>query len=247
MRHRTHIGKNSEAVNQELALFLMEGLHEAARSSRRYCVALPGGKTPESFFKLLVQEFRQAPWSNVHFFFGDERTVAPNHHDSNFRVAREHLFQPLNIPNSQLHHIHGDATNLDQEADRYAEDLSRWLPLNDRGIPRFDLIILGMGPDGHIASLFPDSKALDETTRWVIPTLVTKLCAWRITLSFPVLNAAARLALLVTGENKSNVVGEVLRTGFAPATTQYPVQRLQPTTGIDWFLDPAAAAEVLPT
>jgi 6-phosphogluconolactonase len=138
--------------------------------------------------------------------------------------------------------------NLAPKAGRETrEDLSRWLPLNDRGIPRFDLIILGMGPDGHIASLFPDSKALDETTRWVIPTLVTKLCTWRITLSFPVLNAATRLALLVTGDNKSNVIVEILRAGYAPAITKYPVQRLQPTTGIDWFLDPAAAAEVMPT
>lgn len=247
MRHRTHIGKNSKAVNKELALFLMEGLNEAARSSRRYCVALPGGKTPESFFQLLTQDFSQAPWSNVHFFFGDERAVALDHHESNFRVARDHLFQPLNIHDSQLHRLHGDAKNLDQEADRYAEELGRLLPLNNMGIPRFDLIILGMGPDGHVASLFPDAKALEETTRWVIPTLVTNLCAWRITLSFPVLNAAARLALLVTGENKSNVVGEVMRSGYAPEITKYPVQRLKPTTGIDWFLDPAAAAEVMPT
>lgn len=247
MRHRTHIGKNTAAVNNELALFLMEGLTEAARNSRRYCIALPGGKTPESFFQLLGREFRQAPWSNVHFFFGDERTVAPDHLDSNFRVARENLFQPLNIDDSQLHRVHGEATNLDQEAGRYAEEIGRLLPLNEIGIPCFDLIILGMGPDGHIASLFPDSKALDETARWVIPTLITKLCSWRITLSFPVLNAAARLALLVTGENKSSVVSEVLRAGFDPEIKKYPIQRLQPPTGIDWFLDhPAAAAIGLP-
>lgn len=246
MIHRTHIGPNAEAVNHALALFLMEGLTAATQQARQYCVALPGGKTPESFFRLLVRKFQHAPWKNVHFFFGDERAVGPEHLDSNFRVANEHLFQPLNLPNSQLHRVHGEAKNLELEAQRYAEDIKRTLPLNESGIPQFDLIILGMGPDGHIASLFPDSKSLDETARWVIPTLVTTLCSWRITLSFPILNAAAHMALLVMGENKSNVVGEVLGVEGIPARPNYPVQRLQPAAGIDWFLDHAAAAKVVP-
>lgn len=245
MLHRTHIGQDPHT---ELAHVVVAGLREAAQLGRPFCIALPGGKTPETFFKSLARDFNEAPWEHAQFFFSDERAVGPDHPESNYRVAREHLLEPLAISAHRIHRIQGEAKNLDLEADRYANVLREHVAVNAADLPQFDMIILGLGTDGHIASLFPETKVLNETTRWVAPTLVAKLCAWRVTFTFPVLNAALHLAVLTTGEQKAQVVAEVVTNqANAPSTSPYPVRSLKPVNGIDWYLDTAAAAKIVIT
>lgn len=243
MLHRTHIGEDPYT---ELARVVVAGLRIAAQSDRPFCIALPGGKTPETFFKTLVRDFREAPWAVAQFFFSDERAVGPEHPESNYRAAHEHLLGPLAISPHRIHRIQGEAKNLDLEADRYAHLMRKHVTVNDAGIPQFDMMILGLGADGHIASLFPETKVLNETGRWVAPVLVAKLCAWRVTFTFPVLNAALQLAVLATGEQKAQIIAEVVANQTdSPPARSYPACLLKPVNGVDWYLDSAAAARIV--
>ena len=245
MLHRMHIGQDPHT---ELAGVVVAGLRRAAQSGRSFCIALPGGKTPEAFFKSLVREFREEPWTAAHFFFSDERAVGPEHPESNYRAAREHLLEPLAISAQRIHRIQGEAKNLDLEADRYAQLLREHVAVSAVGVPQFDMIILGLGTDGHIASLFPETKVLSESNRWVAPTLVGKLCAWRVTFTFPILNAALQLVVLATGEQKAQIVADVVANQSNSAVTgSYPACSLKPVNGVDWYLDTAAATRIIVT
>jgi len=211
-----------------------------------FAVALSGGSTPKALYRLMAadEDIRsRIPWPKIHFFFGDERHVPPDHADSNFHMANEAMFQAL--PADQLHveRIPAELANAAQAAERYERDLREFFEprgLLDKGFPRFDLIFLGMGPDGHTASLFPDSTALRETTRWVVANWVQKFQTDRITLTFPVLNSTAEVILFVAGPEKAALVAEVLQP---KGGQKYPVQVVKPRNGIKrWMLDASAAA-----
>ena len=215
-----------------------------------FAVALSGGSTPKALYHLMAtdRDIRaKIPWPKVHFFFGDERHVPPEHPDSNFRMANEAMFQALPADELQIHRMPAELANASQAAEQYERELREFFTsrgLLDQGFPRFDLIFLGMGPDGHTASLFPDSAALRETTRWVVANWVQKFQTDRITLTFPVLNSAAEVILFVAGPEKAALVAEVLQP---KGTQKYPVQRIKPRNGIKrWMLDAPAAAG-LPT
>jgi 6-phosphogluconolactonase len=214
-----------------------------------FSVALSGGSTPKALYRLLAADpaiRSQIPWPNVHTFFGDERHVPPDHADSNFRMANEAMLEALRADQIQAHRIHAELFNAAEAAAQYEAELRQFFePRNllAEGFPRFDLIFLGMGPDGHTASLFPGSSALNETTRWVVSNWVEKFQTDRITMSFPVLDSAAEVILLVTGAEKVPVLTEVFQT--ATSVTKYPVQRVRPRNGIKrWMLDAAAAAGI---
>jgi 6-phosphogluconolactonase len=183
------------------------------------------------------------PWPKVHFFFGDERHVPPDHADSNFRMAHEAMFQALPADHLQVHRMPGELANATQAAEQYETELREFFTprgLLDNGFPRFDLIFLGMGPDGHTASLFPDSSALRETTRWVVANWVQKFQTDRISFTFPVLNSAAEVILFVSGPEKAALLAEVLQPDGMP---KYPVQKVKPRNGVKrWMLDASAAA-----
>jgi 6-phosphogluconolactonase len=157
-------------------------------------------------------------------------------------MARAALLQHVAIPPAQIHRIEAEDPDPHAAARRYAELLHTHLPRAD-GVGRFDLVLLGLGPDGHIASLFPDTEILDEQRSWAAAVHVDKLDAWRISLTYPVIDAAHHIALLVAGDNKAAIVKEVI--GVPGAAPRYPAGRLRPRGELEWFLD-RAAARLLP-
>jgi 6-phosphogluconolactonase len=214
-----------------------------------FSVALSGGSTPKALYQLIAsdQAIRtKIAWAKVHVFFGDERHVSPDHSDSNFRMANEAMFSALRGEKLQVHRIKGELPDANAAALKYEADLKAFFEphgLLNEGFPRFDLIFLGMGPDGHTASLFPGSSGLNEKTRWVISNWVQKFQTDRITMTYPVLNSAAEVILLVSGAEKASVLARAL--GPETGGLVYPVQGVRPRNGVKrWMLDAPAAADL---
>ncbi len=212
-----------------------------------FAVALSGGSTPRVLYRLMTTDKTirsEIPWSKVHFFFGDECHVSPEHADSNFRMVNEAMFQSLATEQLHIHRILGELSSASEAAEEYEADLREFFEprgLLEVAFPRFDLVFLGMGPDGYTASLFPNSAGLQETHRWVVANWIEKFNTDRITMTFPVLNSAAQVILFVSGPEKAAVVAEVLNQ--AVGWPKYPIQRVRPRRGIKrWMLDAAAAA-----
>lgn len=214
---------------------------EAAIAARgRFSVTLSGGNTPRGVYSWLAeQKNSRLPWDKVFVFFGDERAVPPDHPDSNYRMARESLLSRVPIPSANVFRILAELP-AGQAADRYEQDLRKFFRLAGDAWPQFDLIMLGLGEDGHTASLFPGSKALQEQSRLVVANWVEKFSSYRITFTYPVLNHAAEILFLVSGQAKA----PILRDIFDPArTNSYPAQAVQPVNGrLLWIADRDAAA-----
>src|SRR5947209_881700 len=209
-----------------------------------FSVALSGGSTPRDLYRLLASpEFcAQVDWPRLHLFWGDERAVPPESSESNYGMARRELLLRVPIPPSNVHRMEAEDPNIGRAAHNYEATLRQFLPLDDRGFPRFHLILLGLGPDGHTASLFPGSKLLRETSRWVSTPLVPKLGTRRMTLTLPVLEAARRVVFLVAGAEKAFILREVLCEHPDPPL---PAQMVKPREGERLFLvDEAAAGQL---
>ena len=210
-------------------------------------VALSGGNTPNAMFEFLASdEFRgQVDWAKVHIFWGDERAVPPDNAESNYGVARRQLLIRVPIPEGNVHRMEAERASIGRAAHEYEEILRKYLPLDDRGFPRFHLIFLGLGTDGHTASIFPGPRVVRQTSRWVSTPMVTKLNMRRMTLTLPVLDAALRVVFLVTGPDKADILHTVLQEKPEPAL---PAQLVQPRDrGIKLFLvDKPAAAKLAP-
>lgn len=208
---------------------------ESINSHGRFCVALSGGNTPRGMNVLLASE-PDIPWHKVHIFFGDERHVPPADPQSNFGMTRDTLLSAITIPAGNIHRVRAE---LDAEtaAKTYEDELRQFFPQTTNGWPRFDLILLGMGPEGHTASLFPGSPAIREKTRWVVANCVEKLKTERITFTFPVLNHAAEVLFIVTGEDKAEVVKQILEGPSSPPEP-FPAQQVRPVDGkLLWMVD----------
>jgi 6-phosphogluconolactonase len=224
--------------------------HEFGRRARarvdageRFSVALSGGSTPKRLFRLLAGEplRREVPWPAIDFFWGDERTVPPDHFDSNFGAAYDLLLSRVEVPSESVHRIPAERPDPASAAAAYEEELRRHFRLPAGVLPRIDLVLLGMGGDGHTASLFPGSDALRETRRLVVAAWIEKLSTHRVTLTCPVLNNAACILFLVTGAEKAATLREVLEAAGGPA--RYPAQLIRPRDGqLVWYVDEAAAA-----
>jgi len=203
-------------------------------------IALAGGSTPKMLYQLLAQaDYRERiDWQRVHLYFGDERHVPHDDEQSNYRMARDALIDAVAIPPQQVHAVPylPDATSA---AAAYAETLLKHLPLNN-GFPRFDIIWLGMGDDGHTASLFPGTELLNETVRFYTAGYVEKLSSWRTSLTFPVINNANNVFMLISGAAKAQRMSEVLLS----KEKKYPVQRVKPQGNLCWLLDTDAAAAI---
>lgn len=231
-----------EEVARAAAARFVDIAANAISHNGRFSVALAGGSTPKRTYELLAnKEHRDhVIWSKVHLFFGDERTVPPTHRDSNYRMASEALISKLPIPAQNVHRMLGEGDAL-ANASLYEDDLQTFFEPSPW--PRFDLILLGMGDDGHTASLFPGTTALREHDAWVVANWVAKLNTYRITLTPPAINSAAHIVFLVTGASKSERVFEVLRG--QPDTERLPSQLIQPVNGsLLWLLDKPAAARL---
>jgi 6-phosphogluconolactonase len=217
---------------------------DAVAQRGRFTIALSGGSTPKSMYTLIAANASATlPWAQMFFFWGDERHVPPDDPDSNYRMAREAILSKVSIPAANVFPVPTENQDAVAAAEAYERTVRKFFGLGAGELPCFDLILLGMGPDGHTASLFPESAALQEKSRLVVANWVDKLKASRITFTLPVLNAARCVAFLVSGADKAAVLHEVLE-GSAPAE-KYPSKLVQPTNGkLIWFLDRAAASEL---
>ncbi len=205
-------------------------------------IALPGGNTPLKLFKILGEDFKDSiPWSKIHFWWGDERCVPPTDKNSNFKTANDHLFSELTIKEENIHRIRGEE-DPETEAVRYMREIDE--NLNHRGEnPVFDLVILGLGEDGHTASIFPDQIELFEEEKICAVSQHPLTGQNRITLTGKVLNNASRIFFLVTGENKAQRISEIMNDD--EAAKLLPAYYIHPKNGsLIWFLDDAAATKI---
>jgi 6-phosphogluconolactonase len=220
---------------------------DAVAQRGRFTIALSGGSTPKNLYTLIAANASATlPWAQMFFFFGDERHVGPGDPDSNYRMAKETLLSKIPLPPANIFPIPAENPDASKAADAYEQTLRKFFALSPGEFPRFDLILLGLGPDGHTASLFPETAALQEKSRLVVANWVEKLKTNRITLTLPVLNAARCVAFLVSGTDKAAVLHEVLE-GDAPAE-KYPSKLVEPSDGkLIWFVDRAAASQLSTT
>jgi 6-phosphogluconolactonase len=222
---------------------------DAVQRTGRFVVALSGGSTPNALYELLASD-AYAPrvdWARVHVFWGDERCVPPHDPASNYRSARERLLDRVPVPPGQVHRMRGESDPR-AAAVSYEHELRTTFATPSgpaRTVPgaRFDLVLLGMGPDGHTASLFPSTAAVHESTRWVVAHWVTAVSMWRITLTPIVIDAAATVAFLVAGSDKAATLRRVLEGPREPDLL--PSQAIAPTNGrLVWLVDAAAASQL---
>jgi 6-phosphogluconolactonase len=234
--------RDADELGRKAAAQFVALADEAVNTRGQFNVALSGGSTPRALYSLLAtDEFSaQLSWRQIHLFFGDERCVAPDHAESNYRMVKESLLSRTNIPAANVHRMGGENAPAVAAA-AYEARLREHFSIDDDALPRFDLVLLGLGEDGHTASLFPASSALSETRRLVATTYVKKLNAHRLTLTFPVINHAAQISFLVAGESKAAVVKEILTT----EKCDYPAARIKPENGqLTWFVTRDAATAI---
>lgn len=224
---------DAETVAATAAADLARLLEE---SDGPFHLALAGGRTPERLYRRLAT--MALPWDRLHIWFGDERAVPPDDPDSNERMSREALLDHVPIPREHIHAMRPAVPTMRHDAARYRHELDEWVPQDAAGQPVLDLVLLGLGADGHTASLFPGTCALHEEQRSVVANYAPKLRAWRLTLTYPALNAARRVWLLATGAEKAGAVAR-LRAG----DTSAPAARLAPAGAYRILLDRAAAGE----
>jgi 6-phosphogluconolactonase len=223
---------------------VVRAANEAVAERGRFVIALSGGSTPKNLYTLLATNARAAlPWAQMFFFWSDERHVPPTDPDSNYRMAQEAMLSRVPVPASNVFRVPAEKPDAGDAALAYERTLRQFFSPPAGEIPRFDLILLGLGPDGHTASLFPETAALVEKSRLVVANWVEKLNTYRITFTVPLLNAARCVAFLVSGSEKASTLREVLE-GDAPAE-KYPAKLVRPAEGkLIWFADRAAASEL---
>jgi 6-phosphogluconolactonase len=231
-----HVYGSSEELAEAAARGFAAKAEEAIEERGRFAVVLAGGSTPESTYQILARDYSdRIDWSKVYVFFGDERAVPPHHENSNLKMASELLLD--HVPVGNVHRIRGELSP-EAAAEAYEEELRTFFQTED--VPRFDLVLLGIGADGHTASLFPETSAIEVHDRWVVANPVLKLDTTRITLTIPVINAARADIFLVAGEDKAEALREILESDADPRA--YPAKLVQPPGGPKWMVDQSAAS-----
>jgi 6-phosphogluconolactonase len=235
---------DSAAIARRAAQDFVQAAALAVREKNAFQVALAGGSTPKALYSLLVNDpalRSQVPWDKMHLFFGDERHVPPDHPDSNFRMASETMISKSPLKPEQVTRIKGEYPDAEQAALEYEKTLREYFQLQDGDYPRFDLVLAGMGSEGHTLSLFPGTKALHADGRIAVRNWVGKLGADRITLTAPAASKAAEILFMVTGADKAPALKSVLEGPYEP--DQLPAQALQPKNGkLLWLVDSAAGS-----
>ena len=232
---QVQVYESPEELAREAARDFAEHAEAAVAERGRFAVALAGGSTPEATYRILARDYAGRDfWRSTYAFFGDERTVPPEDTDSNYRMAREALLDHVQI--GGVYRMKGELTP-EMAAAEYERDLQGFFG----AVPVFDLVLLGIGSDGHTASLFPGTPALEVMDRWAVANPVKKLSTERITLTAPVINSARAVQFLVAGQSKAEAVAEILEGSSDPG--EYPSKMIQPENGdLIWLLDNAAAS-----
>ncbi len=233
------ITEEKSALSQQASELFASSAIDAVEKRGHFAVALAGGSTPKATYHLLTSEpyATSLPWEQIHLFWGDERCVPPDDGESNYLMVKQSLLDSINIPSANIHRMAGEL-EPHIAANKYALELKHFFS----GSIRFDLVMLGMGDDGHTASLFPHTDAL-HTQEAVAANYVPKLDTWRLTLSAQTINAARHIVFLVAGEDKAPALHEVLQG--EPNPEQYPSQLISPDEGnLTWLVDKTAASQL---
>ena len=244
MKEEIYIFDDKQALAKQLA----DDFKKAAdnlQDGGKLTVALSGGSTPRSFFRFLVQEpyLNTIDWNRINFYWGDERCVPPDNVQSNFKMANDEFLSKININHENIHRVFGE-NPPPEEAKRYEREIIDNLETSDNGFPRFDWIMLGMGEDGHTASLFPGASTLDEKQRICVVATHPQSGQKRISLTLPVLDNAKRVSFLVAGESKIKVLTDII--GNRSSNLPFPSSMVHPVDGLlEWYLDKAAATNLL--
>jgi len=242
-RFEARVLPDLDSLAEEAAREFARAAKECLRDRALFRVALAGGSTPRVLHDRLVRKpYRsRIDWNRIRFFFGDERCVPPDHERSNYRMARETLFEPLRIPSDHVFRMRGEEEPHAAAAE-YARTIASEFARSRSGV-RFDLVFLGLGPDGHTASLFPGTKALGERNRPVAANYIPKFREWRLTLTYPAFNSARRMIFLAAGEEKREPASRILKRerGYR----ELPAARIRPRCGaLLWLLDEEAGRDL---
>jgi 6-phosphogluconolactonase len=233
------VQRGLDELSRAAASQFLQEARRAVQEKGLFSVALAGGSTPRPLYALLAEDpsFRtEIPWGKTYFFWGDERPVPPDHPESNYRMANEAMLSKVPVPSENIHRIRAENPDASRVAMEYEETLRTFFRPKAGEFPRFDLVLLGMGPDGHTASLFPGTEGLGERKRLVVANWVDQLHGHRITMTLPVLNQAAFVLFLVSGEEKAETLRRVFQDGGPK--DPLPAQRVQPTHGrLLWLVD----------
>jgi 6-phosphogluconolactonase len=235
------VAKDKTELTRAAAERFIDIAEPVVKETGRFAVALSGGSTPRALYSLLSSSFRVAiDWSKVFFFFGDERNVPPDDDQSNFRMVNETLFKPLAIADSNIFRWQTELDDVDKIVGEYQKMFRSFFADE---LPVFDLILLGMGPDGHTASLFPDTEALNETEAAIAKNWVEKLKTWRFTFTYPTINSARNVVFLAAGDEKAEVLRQVIEG--PKKCSLLPSQGVDPQNGrLTWLVDSAAASRL---
>ena len=227
-----------DAAAAEAAALFVKSANQAVAKQGMFRVALSGGNTPRSLYETLASDhLADVDWDRVQIFFSDERFVPPDSVESNYRMAHEALLSRVPIPERFVHRFATEEITPEESAALYDENVRRVFEVGPAEIPRFDLILLGLGPDGHTASLFPGTAALQVGDRIVVANFIPKLETWRLTFTYPLINAPQLVLFLVAGQDKSDAISKILS-----GVSDLPAARVQPADGeLVWILDEAAA------
>lgn len=230
------VSENTETLFQETAMDICAYATECVDRNGIFNIALAGGSTPKQLYETLSSPLclDNMPWQHSHFYFGDERMVPHDHKDSNYLMAKRALFDHAPVPAENIHPVPTHYETAEACAAQYANEISL--------IDRFDLVLLGMGNDGHTASLFPGTDILQEKVKRAAAVFIAQMNSWRISLTYPAINKAERVLVLVKGEDKQSMVKEVL---YGKHQSQYPVTGVRPAGKLIWRLDRAAHPDTM--
>lgn len=239
MQPEIKIVAEANELSRVAATEFEQAARNAVQAHDRFTVSLSGGSTPRGLYSQLARDAQRLSWNKIYLFWGDERHVPPDDKDSNYRMVRESLLSRAPIPPDHVFRMSAEESDAARVADQYEQTIRNFFSLKPGELPRFDLVLLGLGPDGHTASLFPDSPALQEHSRLVVANWVEKFGHYRLTLTAPVLNNTEEVMFLVSGAEKAPALQSVLYSD-APAE-QFPAKLIQPVNGrLIWLVDRAA-------
>ena len=238
------ICKDEATYLKEASRLILDSITTAVKERSSASIALSGGNTPKKIYLQLAESYFRGriPWRDLNIFWGDERCVPPDHPDSNYRMAKETFLSKVSIPSNHIFRIPAEMENPREAAKSYENTLRAFFKVRE-SMPKFDLILLGLGEDGHTASLFPGTTAEKEKQHWVVANFVEKLSAKRISLTFPIINNARRVLFHCSGASKAKIVREVFRDDIS--MDRYPAQRVRPNGGeLIWLLDQGASSKL---